>query len=116
MNVVVNHAAQIALATLTDEDRRRVHAWFDHLKNWDHDETVRSNSKRLSVAGEDNVYVLRTTTDLRIFFVLRKESIEVIDIAPGLIGDCAPRLLISRADEAPGGNTVRRNEVHARVG
>jgi len=70
---------QFALGTLSDKERRRVLAWFDHLKNWEHDETVRKNSHLLE--DLDNVFVLRTSSDIRIFFKLDADKITVLDIA-----------------------------------
>jgi hypothetical protein len=81
MNLVLSHAAEIALRTLGDEDRRKVHAWFDYLKNWDNDQFVRSKSRKLELPGSDEVYVLKTTTDLHLFFILHPNHIEIIDIA-----------------------------------
>ena len=83
MNVILSHAAEIALRTLGDEDRRKVHAWVDHLKGWDQDSFVQSKAQKLNLPQADNVYVLRTSTDLHIFFILEEDRIEVIDIARG---------------------------------
>lgn len=81
MEVVISSAALIGLRTLSEEDRRRVQSWCDHLKNWENDPFTREHSHRLST--DDNVYVLRTTTDIRVFFALHVESkrITILDIA-----------------------------------
>jgi mRNA-degrading endonuclease RelE of RelBE toxin-antitoxin system len=77
--VVITQSVQVALRTLDDETRRRVNAWFEHLANWDGDEYVRSHSHSLdSIPG---VYVLKTSTDLRIFFTMQGNSVTIIDIA-----------------------------------
>lgn len=81
MKLVLNHPAEIALSTLGDEDRRKVSAWFDYLRNWESDPFVRSRSRKLDANGAENAYVLRTSTDLRVFFILHPDQIEVIDIA-----------------------------------
>jgi len=81
MELALNHAAEIALRTLGDEDRRKMQVWFDYLRNWDTDEFVRSRSRKLNVPGPEDIYVLQTSTDLRIFFVLHADRIEIIDIA-----------------------------------
>lgn len=81
MNLEIGHAADIALQTLGDEDRRKVFAWFDHLRNWENDDFVRSKSVRLNLPDSPNVYLLRTSTDIRLFFLLHADHIEVIDIA-----------------------------------
>jgi hypothetical protein len=80
MNLVVSPSAEIALRTLGDEDRRKIFAWFGYLRNWENDPFVQSKSRKLDVAGED-VYLLKTSTDIRIFFTIRVDGIEVIDIA-----------------------------------
>lgn len=78
-NVVLSPAVEIAMRTLDPDGVRRVHAWFDYLKQWDTDEVVRKNSKPLQeMAG---VYVMRTTTDIRIFFEIDGDTITVLDIA-----------------------------------
>jgi mRNA-degrading endonuclease RelE of RelBE toxin-antitoxin system len=79
MKVLSLQPVKIALRTLSDKDRRQVFAWFDHLKNWKNDETVRNNSHLL--ADSDDVYVLKTTSDVRIFFKLQEDQITVLDIA-----------------------------------
>lgn len=79
MNVILTQPVEIALHTLGEDDRRNVTAWFDHLRNWENDEFVREHSQKLS-SGE-NVYVLKTSTDIRIFFRLEKFDIVVLDIA-----------------------------------
>jgi hypothetical protein len=81
MQVELTHAAEIALRTLGDDDRRHVHAWCDRLRDWEHDEAIRSRARRLDVPGLADVYVLTTTTDLRIFFTVGVDRIEVTDIA-----------------------------------
>jgi len=81
MDVTLSHAAEIALGSLGEKDRRRVHAWCDHLKNLENDPHMKSRSRRLDVPGHQNIYVLRTSTDLRLFYVKHADRIEVIDIA-----------------------------------
>jgi mRNA-degrading endonuclease RelE of RelBE toxin-antitoxin system len=81
MNVIVSNAAKIAVTGLPDEDQRRVHAWFDHLKNWPADQDVQRNSTRLLPDEEPNVYVLRTTSDVRIFFTVDANEVTVVDVA-----------------------------------
>jgi hypothetical protein len=83
MNVTTSPSVKIALRTLGEEDRRRVTAWFDHLKNWDNDEIVRSQSHRL--ASDDSTYLLRTSSDMLIFFTIHKDGIEILDIARGAV-------------------------------
>ena len=77
--LVTTSPVDIALRTLDSEDRRRVHAWFDHLRNWDDDSFVRDHSVPLETV--EGVYVFRTSSDLRIFFRFDGEQITVLDIA-----------------------------------
>jgi mRNA-degrading endonuclease RelE of RelBE toxin-antitoxin system len=72
-------AVDIATRSLDPDGRRRVQAWFDYLKRWDEDALVQKNSVPLKqVPG---VYVLRTTTDIRIFFRIEGDTITVLDVA-----------------------------------
>jgi len=79
MNVVLTQPVEIALRTLSDEDRQKMSAWLDHLKNWENDPHVRKQAHEL--ASSEGVYVLRTSTDLRVFFSLQQDQIVVLDIA-----------------------------------
>ena len=79
MNVVLTQPVEIALRTLGPEERRQVSAWLDHLKNWENDPFVREHSHKLESA--EGVYVLRTSSDFRIFFELHEDQIVVLDIA-----------------------------------
>jgi len=79
MNVILTQPVEIALRTLGPEDREKVVAWFDHLKNWENDSLLRSQAKRVNSA--DNVYVLKTGGDVRIFFRLEQDRIAILDIA-----------------------------------
>ncbi len=77
--VVISPAVEIATQSLNPDGVRRMHAWFDYLQRWDEDEVVRRNSVLLdSVPG---VYVMRTTTDIRIFFRIDGDIVTVLDIA-----------------------------------
>jgi len=87
MKVVETPPVEIAIRTLSDEDRRRVWALFDHLKNWENDAYVRQSSERLASASDvyllktSDVYLLKTSNDIRIFFTLKDDRIEILDIA-----------------------------------
>lgn len=77
--VIVAPGVEIAMRSLDPDGVRRVHAWFDYLQRWDEDEVVRRNSIPLdSVPG---VYVMRTTTDIRIFFRIDGNTVTVLDVA-----------------------------------
>jgi mRNA-degrading endonuclease RelE of RelBE toxin-antitoxin system len=77
--VVTTPSVEVALRTLDNDNRRRVHAWFDQLRNWDGDEFVRSHSHRLDSIPD--VYVLKTSTDFRVFFTIHGNTVTIIDIA-----------------------------------
>jgi mRNA-degrading endonuclease RelE of RelBE toxin-antitoxin system len=80
MKVSKQRSVDAAIRTLSEEERRKVHAWLDHLKNWENDEHVQKRSKRTIY---QDIYVLNTSDDLRIFFKLNLQDNEiwVIDIA-----------------------------------
>jgi hypothetical protein len=79
MKLVQTQPVEIALRTLDPEDRRQVLGWFHLLKNWENDPFVREHSHPL--ASADGVYMLRTSSDIRIFFKLEQDQIVVLDIA-----------------------------------
>ncbi len=79
MEVQITQPVQVALRNLGEDDRRRVTAWFDHLRNWENDEFVRSHSKALSSPA--GAYVLQTTTDIRVFFTIHDGTAIILDIA-----------------------------------
>jgi len=53
--------------------------WFGHLANWERDPAVQARSQKLPAA--DNVYVLKTNSEFRIFFTIEKHRIIILDIA-----------------------------------
>lgn|GEM_PF-2045654 len=69
----------IALRTMNAEEVRRVRAWFDHLQNWDGDEYVRRRSHSLEEVPD--VYVLKTSSDIRIFFRFDGDTVTILDVA-----------------------------------
>jgi mRNA-degrading endonuclease RelE of RelBE toxin-antitoxin system len=79
MKLVLTPAVEVALRTLDDDNRRRVQSWFDHLANWNVDDYVRNHSHRLESIPD--AYVLRTRTDLRIFFKVHGGTVTILDIA-----------------------------------
>jgi hypothetical protein len=79
MKVIQTTPVEIALRTLGDDERRKVGAWFDHLRNWETDSFIRQQSRKLD--SEDNVYILKTTGDLWIFFRLEADQIVLLDLA-----------------------------------
>ena len=77
--VAISPAVEIAMRSLDSAGVRLVHGWFDYLQRWDEDEVVRKNSVPLeSIPG---VYVMRTTTDIRIFFRIEGDTVTVLDVA-----------------------------------
>jgi mRNA-degrading endonuclease RelE of RelBE toxin-antitoxin system len=91
MNVTIAEPAQIVLRNLGEDARRRVEAWIDNLRRWETDPYIRDHSKKLDIG--ENVYMLLTSTDIRIFFALEKDSITVLDVAR------RATIINSRADE-----------------
>jgi hypothetical protein len=79
MNVIQTPPVEIAIRTLKEEERQRVWAWFDHLRNWENDHSTRKLSHKLP--SSDNVYVLKASDDIRIFFRLEADRIVILDIA-----------------------------------
>jgi hypothetical protein len=77
--VVLAPAVEITMRTLDPDGARRVRAWFSYLERWDTDEVVRRNSEQLQEMP--GVYVMRTTTDIRIFFQIDGDTITVLDVA-----------------------------------
>jgi len=77
--VVLSPGVEIAMRSLDADGVRRVQAWFHYLERWDEDEVVRKNSVLLDqIPG---VYVMRTTTDIRIFFRMDGDTVTVLDVA-----------------------------------
>jgi hypothetical protein len=77
--VVYAPAVELSLGALDPDGVRRVHAWFDYLAQWDEEEAVRKSSVELP--GHPGVHLLRTSTDLRIFFRIDGDTITVLDVA-----------------------------------
>jgi hypothetical protein len=77
--VVISPSVEIAMRPLDANGARQLNALFDNLRRWDEDEALRRNSILLdSIPG---VYVLRTTTDIRIFFRIDGDTITLLDVA-----------------------------------
>lgn len=77
--LIASPTVDIALRSLNANNFKRVQTWFDHLKNWENDGFVRSRSHQLEeVPG---VYMLKTNSDLRIFFKIEANTITVLDVA-----------------------------------
>lgn len=79
MNVTLTQPAEIALDSLSSEERRRVHSWLGYFERWDEDPFVREKSKKLP--EEDDVYYFNTSDDIAIFFRLDGDSISILDLA-----------------------------------
>jgi hypothetical protein len=79
MNVLLTPPVEIGLRTLGPEDRQEVLAWFDDLKKWETDAWLRSRAKQVNPS--DNVYVLKTNGEFRIFFRLEPDRIVLLDLA-----------------------------------
>jgi len=79
MKVVLAPDAEIAMRMLNADGARRVQAWFSYLERWDTDDVVRRNSPQLPEMP--GVYVMRTTTDIRIFFRVDGDTVTILDVA-----------------------------------
>lgn len=79
MQVTLTPAVELAIRTLGEDDRRRIAAWLDNLANYENDSHVREISSVLP--GDENILVLRTSSDIRIFFTIRGQEIVVLDVA-----------------------------------
>jgi hypothetical protein len=77
--VVKAPAVDLSLQSLDPDGVRKVQAWFDYLARWDEDEVVRNNS--FPLPGHEGVYVLRTSTDIRIFFRIDGGTLTILDVA-----------------------------------
>lgn len=78
LNLDISEHARIAYSSLGADDRRRVDAWFNHLRNWRNDEFIRSRSDRLK--SEDETYVLRTNMDIVIAFTIAHDTVTILSI------------------------------------
>jgi hypothetical protein len=78
LSLQVSEHARIAYSSLGADDRRRVDAWFDHLRNWRNDQFIRSRSNRLD--SEDETYVLRTSMDIVIAFTISGDTVTILSI------------------------------------
>lgn len=77
--VVLDPVVEIAMRTLDADGVRSVQKWFSYLERWDTDELVRRNTAKLQ--DMPGVYMMRTTTDIRIFFRIDGDTITVLDVA-----------------------------------
>lgn len=78
LKLQVSDQAQIAVSSLGAEDRRLVHAWFDHLRHWHIDEFIRAHSIPLS--SDDNSFAFETSTDLVIAFSILEDAVVILAI------------------------------------
>jgi hypothetical protein len=97
--IIDGPAAELSMRYLDPNSARRIRAWCDALRRWDEDEAVRSNS--LALPNHPGVFVLRTTTDVRVFFRIDGDTVTVIDVttapvilASGGVGGAADASLV----------------------
>jgi hypothetical protein len=77
--LIISPRVDISMASLDPEGAKRLLGWFDDLRRWDEDEAVRKNSVLLdSIPG---VFVMRTSTDIRIFFRIDGDTVTVLNAA-----------------------------------
>lgn len=79
MSLQIAEPARTAYLSLGPEDRRLVDAWFDHLRNWQTDEFVRSRSRRLK--PDDELYAFQTSSDdIGLGFRINGSDLTVVSI------------------------------------
>jgi len=76
--VRISDHARIAYSSLGAEDRRRVDAWFDHLRNWRNDLHIQAKSRRLE--SDEEMYVLPTSTEFFLAFSISGDEVTVLSI------------------------------------
>ena len=77
--ILTTPEVDFAIRTLGSEERLQVHAWSNHLANWDNDADLREIAHALP--GIPETFVLPTNSDLRIFFKVADDTITILDIA-----------------------------------
>src|SRR6185437_12127134 len=79
LNLEISERAKIAYASLGEEDRRLVSAWYRHLQNWRNDNFVRSIARRLN--SDEETYVLQASnTDIFVAFTISQDTVTIISI------------------------------------
>jgi mRNA-degrading endonuclease RelE of RelBE toxin-antitoxin system len=78
MEIVLTDSAKIAFRTLSAREQDRVQGLLAALKNWDHDPHIQKVSQPLIYK---DVYVLKATDGMRIFYNKGAEQILILDIA-----------------------------------
>lgn len=71
-------SVKIALRAFSDEERRRMFGLFDALKNWENDPDIRKHSHAMIYK---DMYELRASDGIRIFFQKNEQRILIVDIA-----------------------------------
>lgn len=83
MKVEYTPSVERSISGLNGEERRKIHAWFDYLGHWDEEEAIRQNS--LPLPGHPGVYLLVTTTELRFFYRIDGDTIQIVNVATRLM-------------------------------
>ena len=71
-------APSMADTSLEADDRRLLNAWFERLRDWKNDESIRSRSRRLKI--DDPVYTIQIDSDLLIAFKIVEDRLRVLSI------------------------------------
>jgi hypothetical protein len=79
MKVVLTQAVEIALRTLTGDDLKAARHWIRRLEKWGSDPAIARNSHEL--ATPDNVYLLEASPEIRLFYSVGEDEINVLDVA-----------------------------------
>jgi mRNA-degrading endonuclease RelE of RelBE toxin-antitoxin system len=82
MQITLSERVKIFLKTSSRDERERLDAWFEYLRNWDEDPYAKSQSVLLNVQGQ-SMYLFRTSTGLYIFYTvdIQNKIVHVTDIA-----------------------------------
>jgi mRNA-degrading endonuclease RelE of RelBE toxin-antitoxin system len=76
--VIITRSVQVALRSLDEANHDRIQSWFNRLANWDEDHSVRNHAHRLDAFP--GVHMMKTGSDLRIFFKVDQDTITILDI------------------------------------
>ena len=78
LDLDVTEHASMAYTSLEADDRRLLNAWFERLRDWKNDESIRSRSRRLKI--DDPVYTIQIDSDLLIAFKIVEDRLRVLSI------------------------------------
>jgi hypothetical protein len=77
LNLEISNNARLHYLTMGVEERRRVDALFDHLRNWPNDPSLRALARRLDSEEE---FLLETSSAFAIFFKVQESKVTILGI------------------------------------